>query len=140
MAFFNEKLTREERELFRQRDITNPLDYMNRSILVPEYWTIDRTRKSFIFEIGVQRDWPDETVFFYQLRDVSMIISVRHEYLRENTVVYSINNTCYSPLDGIEDVEFGDELKTVLKQALEQFKTQGTPDAWNMSTNVICDF
>jgi len=140
MAFVNEKVSQGEKELFAKRNIIDPLDYMNKSRLIPSYWTIDREREAFIFHIGVQRDWPDEEVFFYQLKQRYMFISVKRKYEANNTVVYSLNNTCYSPLDEMKDRVLVTEMKETLKLALDQFKTQGTPDDWNMSTRVICEF
>lgn len=140
MAFVNEKLTQEEKEMFIKKGIKNPLDYMNNSILIPNYWTIDRDKQAYLFQIGVQRDWPDEVVFMYQLREVCLIISVKRKTAQENTVIYSIQNTCYTPFDEIKDSKLVEELKDVLKLALEQFKIDGTPDYFNMAVNVVCDF
>lgn len=139
MGFVNEELTQEERELFAQRNIVNPLS-RDKKILIPKRWTIDREKQAYIIRLGVERDWPDEEVFFYQLRERHIIISVRQRLLPQNTVVYSLGNTCYSPLDEIKDSNVVEELKEVLKRALDQFKTQGTSDDWNMSTRVICEF
>ena len=139
MAFVNDELTQEEREVFAKRGIKNPV-YGKDHILIPRYWTIDREREAYITYLGVRRDWPDEKVLFYQLRDVSMVISVKWQSAQNNTIVYSLENTCDAPLKDIVDGELLEEVKSVLRLALEQFKANGRPDERNMATNVICNF
>ncbi len=139
MAFVNEELTPEEREWFAKRGIKNSV-YGKAHILKPRYWTIDRERDAYITYLGVRRDWPDEIVLFYQLRDISMIISVKRCSAPNNIGVYSLENTCDAPLKDIKDGELIEELKSVLREALEEFKANGRPDERNMAVKVICDF
>lgn len=140
MAFVNEELTQEERELFAQRDIKDPLDYMNKSKLIPSYWTIDKEREAILFSIGIQREWPDEVVFFYQLRETEIILSLKRRIVLPNTIIWSLNNTCYNPFEKMKDQKLVGEMKNLLKMALEQFGVKGKPNGKKEAIEVVFEF
>lgn len=139
MGFVNEELTQEERELFAQRNIVNPV-YGNKEALRPKRWTINREKDAILVQLGVHREWPDETVFFYQLRDSSFVISLKRRYMRPNTIVWSFENVRYNPFEEIRDSQINKEIKDVLKQALEVHKAHGASDTRSEQLKVVCEF
>ena len=136
MAFKNEKLTQEERELFAQRNIINPIDYPE-TVLKPSYWTIDKEKEAILFKIGVQRDIPEEEVFFYQVRDKAVIVSVKQKIVLPNTLIWSLKNTYYNPFKEIKKQVLVNEWKTILKAALKEYGVWGKPQEGNEPIEVF---
>lgn len=58
MAYINEKLTVLQKEAFEKRKINNPL-YLNK-VLVPNFWTVDHDRNSYLINVGAYHDVPNE--------------------------------------------------------------------------------
>ncbi len=138
MAFLIEKLTQEQREQFKTKQIRNPLSPVL-GFLEPGEWIIDTEKDVFLFAIGVHRDYPNEELFFFHWRGMEFILPLKKENTLPNTRIWSLNTSWDNPIKNIQN-NIKQQVIIDLKCALDVYRVDGTFDPANLSVRILYDF
>lgn len=131
MAFVNERLTSEQKEIFNSLKIKKPIFGFGRIIRevdmeLPWYWTIDKERKMYLMSTSYDRDYPDERVFVFIWNNKNYLVQFNISFENGYTIVWNIPkryliNDVYPYC---EDDCFLDDLR----EALAAYGVSGDPD------------
>lgn len=143
MAFVNERLTSEQKEIFNSLKIKKPIFGFGRIIRevdmeLPWYWTIDKERKMYLMSTSYDRDYPDERVFVFIWNNKNYLVQFNISVENGYTVVWNIPkhyliNEVYPYC---KDNHFLDDLR----EALVAYGVTGNPNTSNKKCSTKCNF
>lgn len=136
MAFVNERMTKEQREAFKERKIPAPTWPLR--ILESSTWTVDHERDIFlVWGSRLREDNHSNTYFVLGWEGIYIQIKLKFTFLNKTSQRWSIVEFDI-PKELIENKQ---EIITDLKKALTVFGLFGNPlDPNNNNINVIFDF
>lgn len=125
MAYINEKLTILQKEAFEKRKINNPL-YLNK-VLVPNFWTVDHDRNTYLINVGAYHDVPNEQLFVFIYNLNTYLFTLQMSDVDNGTKRWKLVK--YAMLSGSQ--KFNEEqLLDNFKDALSEYKYNGLPSGY----------
>ncbi len=135
MAFINERLTDLQREDFEKRNIKNPLQ--KDQLLVPNFWTADFERNTFLVNVGSYHDLPEEILFIFIHNQDVFLFKLEMRNIDCETKEWNFLN--FKPLsDNIETDE--NLLMGLFKEALSEYKYNGLPKDFRQQFKMKINF
>ncbi len=143
MAFINEKLTSEQKDIFNSLNIKRPVfgfGHVIREVDMefPWYWTIDKERKMYLMSTSYDRDYLDEKVFVFVWNNKNYLVQFNISFENGYTVVWNIpkHYLINDVFPYCEDDRFLDDLC----DALVAYGVSGNPDILNEKGSTIFSF
>lgn len=143
MAFINEKLTSEQKDIFNSLNIKRPVfgfGHVIREVDMefPWYWTIDKERKMYLMSTSYDRDYPDERVFIFVWNNKNYLVQFNISFENGYTVVWNIpkHYLINDVFPYCEDDRFLDDLC----DALAAYGVSGNPDNSNEKSSTKISF